>query len=252
MNQNLSINGKHSFSHPVGILWLFVLIFLLMCPFGCKLNLFGKKNSTTSVDNAFTITIDASTFEDFKPFINPENLACMKAVMEKQAKTVRVVTKMEVIEGCLYPRLIRVTPIGKFDKAQLTNAFIEAGKLVIKGTEKGEVLTGNHLEEVTMIQRKINGSFLEEPAIKLEFKLEAVPLLRKMSEINLGKKLHIELDNQELISSQIQEVIKNRFLVLSLGLGTSQSAIQSTQDLYTLLKGAMFCSRADITITNLH
>ena len=243
---------KHSFSHSAGILWLFGLIFLLMCPFGCKFILLGKKNTTSSVDNAFTITIDASNFEDYEPFINLENLNCMKAVMEKQAKIAKVVTKMEVIEGCMYPRLIRVTPLSKFDYPLLTNAFTEAGKFVIKGTEKGEALTGTHLQEVTMIQRKINGSFQEEPAIKLEFILEAVPLLRKMSEINLGKKLHIELDNQELISSHIQEVIKNRFLVLSLGLSTSQSAIQSTQDLYALIKGAMFCSRADITITNLH
>jgi len=36
MNRNQSLNRKHSFTHPAGNLWLFVLIFLLMCPFGCK------------------------------------------------------------------------------------------------------------------------------------------------------------------------------------------------------------------------
>lgn len=239
--------SKESFSIRAGSLVPVILISLMLCSFGCKFNLFGKKTPTVVFDNSFTITLYVNSTDEIKPFLNPENMDCIQAVMERQAGMLGVETTMEIIHGCLHPRLIRVKPRGQYDYAKLTKVFTEAGKIRIIGEEMGEILTGQDLKEVSLIQHIRSGSLQKEPAIQLEFPLEVVPHLKRMTKANLGKNLTIELDNRILLTTQVHEIIQNQYLILHVEGETTQTIRQ----IYALINGAMYCNRATISITNL-
>ncbi len=178
------------------------------------------------------LEINVKPLDETKKSFSKQELASIKAVMEKRIEFLGAFSNKITIQG----QTLMIEIVGYTDLEEVKTVLGKPGKLTFTDDQGGIIVTGDHLKNVTYSMRKMMDGGLQEPIIKLEFDDEGKRLFAIGTQKNIGRQISINLDEEPIMSPVVHDAIENGIVILTFG-GPSTDAMKVVQQTTALLKG---------------
>lgn len=178
------------------------------------------------------LEINVKPLDETKKSFSKQELASIKAVMEKRIEFLGAFSNKITIQG----QTLMIEIVGYTDLEEVKTVLGKPGKLTFTDDQGGIIVTGDHLKNVTYSMRKMMDGGQQEPIIKLEFDDEGKRLFAIGTQKNIGRQISINLDEEPIMSPVVHDAIENGIVILTFG-GPSTDAMKVVQQTTALLKG---------------
>jgi len=166
--------------------------------------------------------------------ITAADLEKTKSVIEKRINALGVSEVLVTISG--NDRIIVDIP-GYTNIEEAKNIIGRIAVLTFKDEEGNVLITGKNLKNATFSYQATSEGGVREPVVVLEWDEEGKRLFAEATEKNVGKKIAIYLDEEELMAPTVNEPIKDGNAVITFGGGTIEEKTRQAQEYAALLRG---------------
>ncbi|GAB6170473.1 protein translocase subunit SecD [Clostridium carnis] len=164
--------------------------------------------------------------------VTTDNLQKTKQLLEVRVNKIGVSETVVTTEG---ERRIRIDIPGAFDSNEIVDSLSKTGNLEFKDSEGNIVLTGKDVKEATaVIDHQTT-----RPVVSLELNNDGQKKFAEATANNLGKKISITMDGEEVSSPTVQSVIND---------GNAVITGSSSMDEATKLAGVINSGALPVTI----
>lgn len=197
-----------------------------------------------SFDKVITKGLDLQGGVSVLMEIQDENIQREDLEKTRQLLSLRV-NKLGVAETTVTTegdKRIRVDIPGEYDSNDIVTSLTKSGKLEFKDTEGKIVLEGKDIEKATaMVDNQTN-----EPTVSLELNNEGKNKFAEATGNNIGKKISIFMDEDEISSPVVQSRITDGKAIIS-----GSTSIAEAQDLAGLINsGALPVTLKTVSVNN--
>lgn len=167
--------------------------------------------------------------------ITTADLEKTKSVIEKRINSLGVSEVLVTISG--NDRIVVDIP-GYTNIEEAKNIIGRIAVLTFKDEEGNVLITGKNLKNATFTYQATKEGGVREPVVQLEWDDVGKKLFAEATEKNVGKKIAIYLDEEELMAPTVNEPIKDGNAVITFGgEGSIEEKTKQAQEYAALLRG---------------
>lgn len=171
--------------------------------------------------------------------VSSEDLEKTRQLIDLRVNKLGVAETTVTTEG---DRNIRVEIPGQYDSKELVDSLAKTGNLVFKDSEGNEVITGKDVSEAAVVFDNNTGN----PVVSLKLNDEGKQKFADATSANIGKKISIYMDEEEVSSPTVQSAITNGEAVI-----TGSSSVDEAKNLAGLINaGALPVTLKAASISN--
>lgn len=174
--------------------------------------------------------------------ITASDLEKTKSVIEKRINALGVSEVFVTISG--HNRIVVDIP-GYTNIEEAKNIIGRIAVLTFKDEEGNILITGKNLKNATFTYQATQEGGIREPVVALEWDEEGKQLFAEATEKNVGKKIAIYLDEEELMAPTVNEPITEGNAVITFGEGSIEEKTKSAQQYAALLRGGSLPVKMD-------
>lgn len=167
--------------------------------------------------------------------ITAADLEKTKSVIEKRINSLGVSEVLVTISG--NDRIVVDIP-GYTNIEEAKNIIGRIAVLTFKDEQGNVLITGKNLKNATFTYQSTKEGGVREPVVQLEWDDAGKKLFADATEKNVGKKIAIYLDEEELMAPTVNEPIKDGNAVITFGgEGSIEEKTRQAQEYAALLRG---------------
>lgn len=171
--------------------------------------------------------------------VSSEDLEKTRQLIDLRVNKLGVAETTVTTEG---DRNIRVEIPGQYDSKELVDSLAKTGNLVFKDSEGNEVITGKDVSEAAVVFDNNTGN----PVVSLKLNDEGKQKFADATSANIGKKISIYMDEEEISSPTVQSAITNGEAII-----TGSSSVEEAKNLAGLISaGALPVTLKAASISN--
>lgn len=171
--------------------------------------------------------------------VSSEDLEKTRQLIDLRVNKLGVAETTVTIEG---DRRIRVEIPGEYDSKDLVDSLAKTGNLTFKDSEGNEVITGKDVSEASVVFDNTTGN----PVVSLKLNEDGKQKFADATSANIGKKISIYMDEEEISSPTVQSAITNGEAII-----TGSGSVEEAKNLAGLINaGALPVTLKAASISN--
>ncbi len=171
--------------------------------------------------------------------VSSEDLEKTRQLIDLRVNKLGVAETTVTIEG---DRRIRVEIPGEYDSKDLVDSLAKTGNLTFKDSEGNEVITGKDVSEASVVFDNTTGN----PVVSLKLNEDGKQKFADATSANIGKKISIYMDEEEISSPTVQSAITNGEAII-----TGSASVEEAKNLAGLINaGALPVTLKAASISN--